>query len=137
MKISLILRNKMLETVSVSLETPIITPTWERYIEFQELDDTPLCRLRYETVEEASGIGEDAAYVFKAADGTEILRGIVDLAGGTVRKFMIIGDTGDTISGTVGSIGSGSDIEFNMINWTVDVTSITISSLKLILPQGT
>ena len=70
MKTSLALRNKMLGTVSVSLETPIITPTWNRYIEFQSLDSTPLCRLIYETLEVYSGIGEDAAYVFKSPDGT-------------------------------------------------------------------
>jgi len=131
MKASLNLRKKMLDEVSVSLETPV-----NKYIEFQDIDSVVLCRLLYETVEESSGLGEEAAYVFKSSDGTEVLRGIVDIAGGEVAKFIITGDVGDTISGSVGSMSSNSDIKFNMINWTLNMTSITIASLKLILPQG-
>ena len=138
MKTSLLLREKMLEAVSVSLETPAIapSPTWNRYIEFQDAINVVLCRLRYETVELSSGIGEDALYVFKSSDGTETLRGIVDIASGEVAKFIITGASGDTISGSVGS-DSSNDIRFNMTDWTLDVTSITISRLRLVLPQGT
>lgn len=137
MKTSISLRNKMLETVSTSLETPVITPTWDRYIEFQSSDSTALCRILYETLVESYGIGENASYIFVAPDGTNILRGMVDIASGVVSKFLITGDTGDTINGSVGSLSSNSDLKFNRINWTVNVTSITISNLELVIPQGT
>ena len=138
MKTSTTLRGKMLEAVATSLETPtIISPDWDRYIEFRLLDDTPMCQLQYKTLELGSGVGDDTAYEFTAQDGSTVLRGIVDLAGGQVAKFLITGVAGDTISGTVGTISSAADIRFNMLEWTKGVTVITMTRLRLVIPQGT
>ena len=137
MKTSLILRDKMLATAVASLETPIITPTWERFIEFQRFDDTPLCRVRYESLASVPSVGDEVAYAFLAPDGTTTLRGIVDLASGEVAKFFIAGDTGDVLIGSVGGIGTHTDIRFNTVDWILDTTVITLENLRLVLPQGT
>jgi ethanolamine utilization microcompartment shell protein EutS len=112
------------------------------YIYFLSVSDTLLCQVKYNELVQ-DGVDE-ATYMFKNTTITpsaSVLSGSV-IASDTVTQFKIL-EYGDTdyvngavvISGTVGENGSGSDIEFNTVNWSEE-DAITISQLTIQLPNG-
>lgn len=124
------LRKLMLDVVKNSLEGG-----GDKFIHFFE-GTTELCTVGFNTLEVTSAPDEKASYIFKNLDGSTELKGIVGVSG-TVDNFEINGTNLPELNGTVGNVGSSADIKFSAIIWYADATVVTLTDLKVTIPQGT
>jgi len=129
MKSEIGFRKRMIDVVKTSLETV-------GTIKFMDVNDILLVTIAYSTLTDSTVSPNDVKYIFKTSTGSGFIKGLVSVSG-TVSKFEILGATTDKLYGTVGSSGSGADIEFNAIEWTAATTRITLENLAVLFPQGT
>ena len=111
----------------------VVTSSPPKIIRFKDVGGNTLCDVGFDDIEEDTTVPGD--FYFQDQFDSRIIRGIVALAG-TITEFEIYDGSGTPeimISGNVGLLNSGSDIEFNAIDWEVDQVVI-ISSLKIIFP---
>lgn len=103
-----------------------------KIIRFKDTGGSILCEVDFDDITEDSFVPGD--FYFEDVFNSRILRGIVDIAG-TASSLEIYDDaeTNVILSGDVGLLNSGADIEFNSVDWEVDQVVI-ISSLKIIFP---
>ena len=125
------LRELMLNVVKGSLEGG-----GDKFIYFLDASDNPLCAVGFETISSTAEPAEKAAYIFENLDASTVLKGIVS-ASGIVAKFKINGANSPELNGTVGNAGSSADIKFSTIVWYADATVVTLTDLKVTIPQGT
>jgi len=105
----------------------------DKRVYFTTSNGTALCNVAFDDIE-ADGSFPNEFY-FQDSSDSRIIRGIVSSTG-TVSKFNIYDSTPAIIvSGTVGLINSGSDIEFNEVEWQANQIVI-ISQLKFAFPTG-
>lgn len=150
MKLNIEIRKDMLEVVKTSLLSVNPSPppdpnpaNLNQKIIFKDSGDVELCRIPFVDLDRISSASNSAIFKFVFTDLSHILRGSASVTG-TVSKFEIQGliSTGpnvwasNAINGTVGGLSSLADIKMNRLSWTADTTIITISDLKLIIPQG-
>lgn len=130
------IRKSMLRELKTSLEASGVT----REIIFKEGTLT-LCNVPYYEVD-VDDDGSKAVAIFKNTSDGELISGSVSVAG-TADTFEIWGkdlDVGGSptgspkiiLSGTVGDLGSGRDIEFTRTEWS-DEAIVRISRLRVVL----
>jgi hypothetical protein len=129
------MRDVMLSKLSAAL----LDATASKLIKFYDNTDALLCTIEYiDLITDNSG--ERRVIKFKSPDGTYSLRGTAT-APGRVSYFTIDGKPDGKpyldimIRGSVGGVGSSSDIKFNRLDWSSN-TTITLTNLSLIILQG-
>jgi hypothetical protein len=143
MKLNIEIRKDMLEVVKASLLSVKPASSLNQKIIFKG-GPTVLCEIPFVDLDRISSASSSAIFKFVFTDLTHILRGNA-IATGVVDSFEIQGlvSTGpdtwedNALHGTVGGLSSLDDIKMNRLSWTADTTIITITDLRLILPQGT
>jgi hypothetical protein len=103
-----------------------------KFISFMNSSNVTLLDLPFNDMETVSGIGDKAAFKFKALDDTHVLRGAAIVAG-VVVKFKVFGTGGLSdvvLDGTVGSLTSTADLKFSRTTWNIG-TFIIIQDLMI------
>jgi len=130
MRLSNNLRGAMLDVIKDDL-TDALSP---KKIEFYDASSVLLAEIDFADVELETAEQTYLRIKRLASSIDSDLIGTVD-ASGEVSNFAIPMKTYADITGSVGAIGSQTDIQFNNLSWVINAI-IRISDLKIILEQG-
>lgn len=126
------LKKAMLKVCSDSI---LDVPSNPKLIEFMSSSGVLMCGVQYTDMVPGTG-PNSGKYIFLGPGNNPTIRGVV-VAAGTVTNFRISGTVGttfiqSTLSGSVGAVGSKSDIIFNKTLW-VPGTTVRLRNLALFL----
>jgi hypothetical protein len=113
----------------------------DRAIYFYDDTEAEICRVYFNSIEDAGSSGDIATYQFFSLDGSSTMRGTVSTPG-LVKTFKIKGILpgriypddviSNFITGTVGGFTSSADMKFNKTSWVAGM-NISISNLYLVM----
>lgn len=96
-----------------------------------DVSSNVLCDIDFDDITVDPSVPSD--YYFRDPVDSTVIRGIVNAAGTATQFEIRDGSSNQIITGSIGLVNSGADIELNAVDWQV-AQVVVLSSLKIVFP---